>query len=177
MWDHTLLILIHILYLRMMKRVSALIIISIIFLFLPGCKSITSETPKKQVEVEFEESIEKTEKEEEINYAEVDFDNEELHVWGVGFEAMNNTKAYQIFPVKNTFDFKIIRSTNILIAEILYQSKSEESLNFSVDLGKNEVIEKNVKVVKFDSSELTDDEILDIANSIKRRYLPFTDWK
>ncbi len=145
-----------------------------VLFFVSGCNLLTEQENPIETEVDF---VESSEDKEELTSIEINYDSEKLEEWGYGFEGIINTKSYKLLPLDHYFTFELIRSTNIMSANFKFKSDSNETISFIVDLEKSIVVEKKINTEQSNIKEISDEEIIDIANSIKRMYEPLTDWK
>lgn len=158
----------------MKKKIWLLLCIATL-LFVSGCNLFKDEASTKKTEVVFAENSQ--ENEDPISSIEIDFDSKKLEGWGVGFEGLVNTNSYKILPLNHYFDFEIMRDTDIVSANFTFKSDEKETLSFVVNLEDNKVVEKNITSKELNLDQITDEEITDIAYSIKRMYKPLTGWE
>lgn len=157
-----------------MKKKIGIIFFSMILLLTSGCNLLTKQKDTVETEVNFAEGSENVE---EMKSIEINYDSEKLEGWGYGFEGIINTKSYKLLPLDHYFTFELIRSTNIMSANFKFKSDRNETLSFIVDLEKKVVVEKKINTEQSRINKISDEEVIDIANSIKRMYEPLTDWK
>lgn len=157
-----------------MARKAGFILLMTTMFILIGCKDTSKEKTQKPVEQEFVEMAEENNNEIK-GQSEIYYDNEVIKSTGEDFQGIVNTMSYLILPMENSFIFRIERDPFMLKAEFMFR-KDGGSLSFIVDLLNGEIIEKEIDSVNEKITNLTDEEILDLANNIKRINLAIADW-
>lgn len=108
---------------------------------------------------------------------EIAYDEDKLHAYGRNYEGISNTLSYNILPKENIFDFELRRHTEILTAEIVFPSADKDALYFVVDLLEKKVLSKTIYDTEFQLSGITDEELIDMALSMKRLSIGVPKWK
>lgn len=132
--------------------------------------------PKDPVLNQIISSYDLMEREEKGTQYELVYDKNALHAYGKNYIGILQTVSYSILPEKNVFDFNLVRGDEILTVEIVFPSSEKESLYFVVDLINNKVLHKAINEGEYQLSEITDEEFIDMAISIRRMTVPLTDW-
>lgn len=116
----------------------------------------------------------------EVNQAgrgyEIAYDAEKLHAYGINYEGIANTLSYNSLPKENVFDFVLTRDTEILTAEIVFPSSDKDALYFVVDLLEKKVKNKIIFETKYQLNGVTDEELIDMAISMKRLSIWAPEW-
>lgn len=159
---------------REMARKATVMLLTTTMLILIGCKATSKEKIEKPVEQEFVEMAEGNNNEIK-GQSEIYYDNNVIKSTGEDFQGIVDTMSYQILPVENSYIFKIDREPFMLKAEFMFERKGS-SLSFIVDLLNGEIMEKKMDSTDERIINLTDEEILDLANTIKRMNVVITDW-
>lgn len=117
----------------------------------------------------------------EVNRArsgyEIAYDEDKLHAYGRNYEGIISTLSYNTIPKENVFDFELTRHSEILTVEIVFPSSDKDALYFVVDLLEKKVLSKTIYDSEFQLSGITDEELIDMALSMKRLSIWAPEWK
>ena len=123
-----------------------------------------------------EAAVHKIENESSGGRYQVSHDEEKLHAYGVNYSGVFGSNSYNLLPKENVFDFELTREPEILTAEIVFPSSEKDAIYFSVNISKGTVLHKTISVTDLALSNITDEELVDIAVSMKRISRGVTDW-
>lgn len=107
---------------------------------------------------------------------QVAHDEDKLHAYGVNYNGIIGSISYNLMPKENVFDFELTRDPEILTAEIVFPSSEKDAIYFSVNISKGTVLHKTISETELEISKITDEELIDIAVSMKRISRGVTDW-
>lgn len=123
-----------------------------------------------------EAAVHKIENESTGGRYQVAHDEEKLHAYGVNYSGVIGSNSYNLLPKENVFDFELTRDPEILTAEIVFPSSEKDAIYFSVNISKGTVLHKTISETDLELSNITDEELIDIAVSMKRISRGVTDW-
>ena len=148
---------------------------SLIFAVLLGFGLISHPVEDSWIDT-VEAAVHKIENESSGGRYQVAYDEEKLYAYGVNYSGVIGSNSYSLLPKENVFDFELTREPEILTAEIVFPSSEKDAMYFSVNISNGTVLHKHISETEQELSRITDEELIDIAVSMKRISREVTDW-